>query len=416
VSVLPAVVAVLLLCLVSVAAAEELHDAASIERVCKAERDSSLCKEVRRLCAAREVLPAMVPACKALGVWGDTPLVEVHELCTLEPDHPRCTEIKAACAADGGKGLGQDGPAACAAAGWGPEPRADNQGPAAESPASEQVSPEQAEQVINYCRQNAADQRCLELRGACAQLAPSADPMVTRVCQSLGLPMSGHAGAPSLGGPPLKTVQALISRQQRAFATGFMGVGLELGDDEALGGARWALAMAAETVSFGPPHMPVGFTMQLHLGGTEDGGFLYRFDTLVGLAYLGQHFGFSLNGGAGTSGIARDRLPMVLELPLRTSAQLIVSARLTVLGWAQVDWLFGSEARQDGSISFPFADAAQAGLCLFIDLGWRPPGQTPPRLVLGAIGFEALGGRAIMLTLGLGTAQEPMAEDPSGVR
>ena len=74
------------------------------------------------------------------------------------------------------------------------------QDPPAGNGDDEQITYEQAQEVIDYCKQNQGDQRCQELRGACAQLSPTADKMVTHVCQSLGLPMATGGSVASAPG------------------------------------------------------------------------------------------------------------------------------------------------------------------------------------------------------------------------
>jgi len=86
---------------------------------CRRDAQSSLCREVRRLCATKAVRDDVVPACKELGWYGDTVYREITNLCPIDPTHADCQNVKSLCESKRAASIGDDGEKICREMGWG---------------------------------------------------------------------------------------------------------------------------------------------------------------------------------------------------------------------------------------------------------------------------------------------------------
>lgn len=416
---------------------------AALVAACKVEPDSALCREVRRLCAARLVRDVVVPTCRALDWYGDDVVREVTHLCPLWPDHPRCRAIRAACVTGQAAVLGARGEEACRVAAWavgdplGTASLPEGPGPAAPpdvppgppeadggaAPDDDELTEDEVELVIDYCKSNAQDHRCTELRGACQLLdGNAAGPLVARTCRGLGYPMRGEPGAesPPDGAAPAAdpahgraAIQSVTDRPRppRPVAGQWIvGPVAGIADDaRAFGDSGGLVGGALQTSTIGLT-IPVAGTFDLLLAGTGEGGFAYRAALGVGVGgWVGDWLGLALTGGLGVEGVARGRVPFAAQVPARALAVANLSPRVATLAWVQAEWTFLSDdddARVEGSPTFDFADGAQAGAMLI--LGGRRPANVPgpAGLGLGVILLEQHDARAVLFVLGLGFAQE----------
>jgi hypothetical protein len=101
-------------------------------------------------------------------------------------------------------------------------------------------------------------------------------------------------------------------------------------------------------------------------------------------------------------------VPVALDLPVRAHGLLHLGDRLTLTGWAQVEWsALTSDARQDGASSLGFVDALQAGAAVIVGRRTAANGASVMRLTVGGLYQEMNGVRIVSIMLGFGQAHDP---------
>lgn len=150
----------------------------------------------------------------------------------------------------------------------------------------------------------------------------------------------------------------------REMWTGFGGGDVD--DPAMLGGASSTFAADVSMHGIvGLNKVAPGVLMNLAAGSTDDGGFLYRFATGVGVGVrLGDDGIVTATIGGGLSGITGGRLGFALEIPVQVTATLPVGPRLRVMFASRGSWVFRENPRQDGFPDMPLYDEidARAGL------------------------------------------------------
>jgi hypothetical protein len=405
---------VIVACLAGLAASDAQAKAPGMDpdrlaAFCASEPDGALCREVRRLCAAQTVRPAMVPACKTLGWYGDTTLRQVQHLCPTWPEHPRCAEIKAACTAGRAATLGPTGVDACRAAGWTDEVINVQEPPPISGQDDDAITPEQADLVVSFCQESPNDQRCLDLRGACKDLPVREGELITGVCKRLGFPMHGAPGVVEPVKPLAAFPRPVVEGEAIAATHIWMGYAAgKASDPVALGRSDWLGIVAVESTSIGLRGVPWAVAAHLHLGVTEEYDFYYRGDMQLGVGVVGSGLELSLTSGAGVSGVADGHVPMAVHVPARLEIMAHLSPRVAALAWMQTDWLFADDVRASGSRFLDFADSGHAGLMLFFGHR-RPMGGRHDGLLLsiGGIWLEQNDEHILLGFLGMGMSIEP---------
>lgn len=349
---------------------------------CRRDAQSSLCREVRRLCATKAVRDDVVPACKELGWYGDTVYREITNLCPIDPTHADCQNVKSLCESKRAASIGDDGEKICREMGWG---------------------------EYAYTHLDGASDADDDGEGD----DDGAGGVVGGVVG--GEEAGGEGGAPAAPAP----APAGTSLEYRhSWTAGMEGFGVRVGlveDPERLGRNDSFFTVRLEGTFLSFTRVPLAFMFVSELGAARLGGAVYRADALFGWArWWTPHLATGVLAGAGVSGISDDGgegtgVPFAVDLPLRLVGVAHAGDRVAVAGWAQVEWYAAtSESRRSGSPSLGFVDAAELGAALV----WTGPriaanAGLGTGLWLGGIVQEQNGTRILSIMIGLGGAKNP---------
>jgi hypothetical protein len=410
-----AIVVAFALVLLHAARARADEDATRLADRCKAEPDGPLCREVRRACALRSVRPEVVPACQALGWWGDSTRAKVENLCPVEPDHPDCQAMRAAC--EHGRRVADDQDAICHAMGWvalddvpgEPEADADD---GAGNIEDQTLDHDRAVQVVRFCKGHPDTDACKTLIESCKHVDASDREDVRFTCGELASSDTAPQGGNAVAATPDVAASAPTAHAGVGLVTVDLRAGLlrDAGVDPAASlRSTQSYGLYVQAARLGFRGRPAGGVVEFELGATGAGDVAWRGRTLLGVgAWVLPRACLALEAGAGVGGVS-GRIPARAELPVRAQAFAYVGERVTLSGWAGVGWTFALEDGAAPPSALSFADVLEGGAVVLF--GGRTRGTVGVAgWSLGGVVRESDGITSVSLLLGFGQVSNPFRQ------
>lgn len=178
-------------------------------------------------------------------------------------------------------------------------------------------------------------------------------------------------GPDHLINPPHQWLRStMIADMHFALAIGRTADGAHFAGTRTLGEVGFAMRMGDSGKK-----TPLGYALGVDLGlGAAGGpGFVYELRWMFGPGLtFGNRSRISLIGGIGSSGITGGPMPSAGELPVELNVATDLGRRLRVIAFSRIAWIFGREARQDGSRTLSFTDE-------WVNGGWLALGERNTR-------------------------------------